>query len=108
MKLILQAKCDDSCNVELRTDDHRKIEEIDGYPPSIQGLCGGDYINIEIDLTTGVVNGLPPAMVIETIVKEKAEEQRAKEEQYDKAHEEHCRMEETLGRNVPFKFNKYG
>ena len=108
MKLLLRAKCDDRCSVELRSEDGRHIAMVDGYPPQIDGIADGDYIDLEIDLTTGVVKGLPPAMVIETIVKEKAKEVQERREAYDKAHAEHCRMEEELGRNVQFKFNQYG
>lgn len=57
MKLKINAKCSDMCQVIL-SDDNDDIVEVNGYVPNIKGIGGGDYIEIEIDLDTDKVIGL--------------------------------------------------
>ena len=58
-KLVINAKCSDLCNVEYYKDEKHIIES-DGYVPDFKGICGGDYINISIDLDTGKIIGFDP------------------------------------------------
>ena len=55
-KLQISAKCSDCCGAVLINGDKRM--ERQGYAPDIAGVCSGDYIDIEIDLDSGVVVGL--------------------------------------------------
>ncbi len=57
MKLTLNGKCSDMCFVSVDDVDGTTIHEEDGYAPYIAGLCGGDYIEFEIDTETGKVIG---------------------------------------------------
>ena len=58
-KLVINAKCSDLCNVEYYKDG-KPIIESNGYAPDFPGICGGDYIDIEIDLDTGKIIGFDP------------------------------------------------
>ena len=54
--LRISAKCSDLCFTMV---PHLNIDH-DGYAPHIEGIGGGDYIDLEIDLDTGKVIGLKP------------------------------------------------
>lgn len=54
--LRISAKCSDLCFASV---PHLGIDH-DGYAPHIDGIGGGDYIDLEIDLDTGKVIGLKP------------------------------------------------
>jgi hypothetical protein len=53
-KLIITAKCSDLCQTIYVVDGTTKAKH-DGYPLEIEGLSSGDYINLEIDLDTGLI-----------------------------------------------------
>lgn len=54
--LTISAKCSDLCNSVL--EEHENFyNEIAGYPPQIDDLCGGDYINFQLDIETGKIVG---------------------------------------------------
>lgn len=52
----ISAKCSDLCHARI---PHLNYDE-DGYVPSIEGIGGGNYIRMEIDLDTGKVIGYTP------------------------------------------------
>lgn len=54
--MTVTAKCSDMCNIKV---PHADIERLD-YPPHINGLGGGDYIELSIDLDTGQLIGFKP------------------------------------------------
>ena len=58
----ISAKCNDMCEFSTRL----KYEV--GYPPNITGLCGGDYVEFDIDAETGVIHNW-------AIIKEQLKEQ---------------------------------
>jgi len=47
------AKCSDQCYTELKDKDGRIIASHNGYVPEFMREHYGDYIQLEIDLTTG-------------------------------------------------------
>jgi hypothetical protein len=49
--ISIMAKCSDMCSViaPWLDVDHQ------GYAPKLKGICGGDYINIDICVECGVV-----------------------------------------------------
>lgn len=47
----IRAKCGDKCSVMIRG------REIVDYPPSVQGICGGDYVFPQICLECGQAQG---------------------------------------------------
>ena len=53
--ITINAKCSNLCYITF--NDGKKEYEKDGYPPRINGLSGGDYVNITIDLDTGKIVG---------------------------------------------------
>lgn len=55
------AKCDDRCSVDMTTKSGDILFEFDGtYPPTINKLCGGDYIELSVDNLTGIIFGWKP------------------------------------------------
>lgn len=48
----LCAKCSDLCNVEYKGQEH------DGYVPDGMGIGGGDYIEFNMCLMCGMVQGI--------------------------------------------------
>ena len=55
----VQAKCSDCCFVQYFNSDTEVSKDKDGYVPSGLGFGGGDYIEITIDVDTGMVVGFP-------------------------------------------------
>lgn len=53
-KVFISAKCSDLCFMEFEGIEH------DGYVPDIPALGGGDYVALEIDNETGVIQGWKP------------------------------------------------
>jgi hypothetical protein len=58
-ELIIVAKCSDMCNTEYIVDGETKVEA-EGYCPDLEGISGGDYINLRIDLDSGKILGYEP------------------------------------------------
>jgi len=54
----LGAKASDMFDIEFISAKYRKSG--DGYAPDIKGLCGGDYLDVEIDNATGKIVGWVP------------------------------------------------
>jgi hypothetical protein len=54
--LKINAKCSDLCFAEYEVDGITKAKT-DSYAPNVEGLCGGDYVDLEIDLDTGQIIG---------------------------------------------------
>lgn len=55
----VQAKCSDRCFVQYYNSNTEVSKDKDGYVPYDLGFGGGDYIEITIDLDTGMVVGFP-------------------------------------------------
>lgn len=55
----IQAKHDDRYSVTFETYDGKNIDH-DGYGLRIDGVGGGDYINLHIDNATGKIIGWVP------------------------------------------------
>lgn len=55
--LRIAAKCSDTCCTQLLDGEGRIIREKNGYVPYIQGLGGGDYVELRIDIQTGQLVG---------------------------------------------------
>jgi hypothetical protein len=53
--LRISAKCSDCCTAELQDADRNTIIEKDGYAPTVNAVCRGDYINFTIDLENGTI-----------------------------------------------------
>lgn len=53
--LSINAKCSDLCYTVFPDDT-----EIDGYPPYIPGVCGGDYIDFSLCLQCKQIVGFNP------------------------------------------------
>ena len=59
--LSLDAKCSDMCSSELIIDGEI-VGELQDYAPYVNGLGGGDYVRIKVDLETGqIVNWKKPS-----------------------------------------------
>ena len=54
--IALNAKCSDRCFASVY---HLSIER-DGYVPNITGVGGGDYIEIDVCLDCGLLQGFEP------------------------------------------------
>jgi hypothetical protein len=54
--LSINGKVNDLCFTSV---PHLRLER-DDYPPDITGVCGGDYIDMEICLDCGTVVGFQP------------------------------------------------
>lgn len=67
--LTVTAKCSDLCATKF-TDENGKETESDSYVPENIGIGGGDYIELEIDVETGMIINFPVGMPNENIVKE--------------------------------------
>ena len=54
--VFVTAKCSDVCNVNYLDENGNKVGERDGYVPDWmpEDHCG-DYVEIEIDITTGQI-----------------------------------------------------
>jgi hypothetical protein len=68
--LSISAKCSDLCCSELLDGNHNTIWEHDGYVPNIKNGIGGNYIDIVIDLMTGLIVDwvIPDAKTIKEII----------------------------------------
>jgi hypothetical protein len=68
-RIYISAKCSDLCYAELKTDKGQVVASHDGYVPALMpGEHYGDYVELEIDLETGVIlNWKRPS--IETVEK---------------------------------------
>ena len=60
--IYISGKCSDLFYMEGRDEDGNTIKkfEHDGYVPSDLGFGGGDYVEMEIDITTGQIVGWKP------------------------------------------------
>lgn len=58
----ISGKCDDRFSARIGDDD-----AYEGYVLSGIGIGGGDYINMEIDLETGMIVGWKPISVDEIV-----------------------------------------
>ena len=54
--MSINAKCSDLCYVTLNDENGDELMEHDGYVP-IFNNCGGDYVDLTIDLETGKIIG---------------------------------------------------
>ena len=54
--LKIKAKCSDMCHTEYIVDGRLQAES-HGYPPNLEGLYKGDYIDLQIDVDTGMILG---------------------------------------------------
>lgn len=67
--LQIQAKCKDMCSAELQVDPANKLEAHavyhDGYVPHALGIGGGDYIEFEVCLNCGQMQGKYPIAPVE-------------------------------------------
>ena len=52
--LTIYGKCSDLCCTEYRVDG-KTLKKTDGYAPNIKGVCGGDDIQFDLDLDTGMI-----------------------------------------------------
>ena len=76
-ELVIVAKCSDLCNTEYIIDGETQIET-DGLVPTIEGVSGGDYISIRIDLDEGTLIGYEPldhAEIMEELTDDEWEEE---------------------------------
>jgi len=56
MKISITAKCSDSFFANLYDDNGNHLKEYDGYVPKFfPGNHYGDYVNLEIDMSTGQI-----------------------------------------------------
>lgn len=67
--LTVTAKCSDLCATRF-TDENGKETESDSYVPENIGIGGGDYIELEIDVETGMIINFPKHLSNAKIVKE--------------------------------------
>ncbi len=64
MILNLSAKTVDMCCIDIYDKDGNKVYEHDGYVPDFMpGQHFGDYIELEIDVDTGVILNWTPSLV---------------------------------------------
>lgn len=55
-RISISAKCSDLCYVELTDEKDTVVAEHDGYVPAFMpGDHCGDYVQLDIDLETGVI-----------------------------------------------------
>lgn len=59
--MFISAKASDLSHFQLTDDAGKLVFEHDGYTPYLNGIGGGDYIEIEVDLATGKLIGFDPA-----------------------------------------------
>ena len=65
--LVISAKCSDAFWAELR-ENGKKVSEYDGYVPDFMpGEHFGDYVELEIDIETGVILDWKPNEVAAAI-----------------------------------------
>jgi hypothetical protein len=67
-RISIQAKCSDRCFSQLKNGEGRVIAEHDGYVPALMPEEHyGDYVELEIDLETGMILNWvkPSAKVVE-------------------------------------------
>lgn len=58
--LTIHAKCNDMCHLELYDSESGTFNKHDGYVPRGLGIGGGDYIELTIDIDTGVILNWEP------------------------------------------------
>lgn len=80
--LKINAKCGDMCSVTLLRqvgNGHYREGPFEGYMPRDLKLGGGDYISLEIDVSTGKIIGWDEtaARAVEQYFKDKADEEDA-------------------------------
>ena len=64
MILNLSAKCSDLCCIDIDDDNGKQVYSRDGYVPDFMpGQHLGDYIELEIDVDTGVILNWQPNAV---------------------------------------------
>lgn len=69
MKILLNAKCSDMCQVALLGADNELMAEHIGYVPPYIPNDWGDYVVLEIDPDTGVILNWNAAAVKEAIAR---------------------------------------
>lgn len=57
--LRIYGKCSDLCSAEYLVDG-KIVKEMEGYAPSIPGICGGDDIQFDLDLDLGKIISFKP------------------------------------------------
>ena len=72
--LSITAKCSDRCG-----GSYPGGTEIEGYVPKGIGIGGGDYVELTIDIETGVIQDWPGAAAILEAEECAAEEQRRRD-----------------------------
>lgn len=61
MKIMIYAKCADSCQTTVTTEDGEELFSEDGYVPSFLSIQEyGDYVDLEIDNDTGLILNWKP------------------------------------------------
>ncbi len=55
MLLVISAKCNDLCNVDVIDKHDKTVYSEYGYAPYIDCIGGGDYVELEIDTETGMI-----------------------------------------------------
>lgn len=58
MIISFSAKCSDMCSYRLLNDARDEVFRKEGHVPDMLG--GGDYVRVEIDLSTGQLIGFEP------------------------------------------------
>lgn len=89
VRINISAKCSDLCVTTLEMSDGTEKEK-DGYVPHIDGIGGGDYIELTIDNATGkVINWVPiqDDEVNELLDIEEAEEEEPDDVDWDQVRE---------------------
>ena len=59
LKVSFGAKCSDCSDIAVIFEDGTSFEK-DGYPPTISGVCGGDYFHFTVENETGRILGWVP------------------------------------------------
>ena len=60
------AKCSDCFTGNFYDENNHHVREINGYVPWDFGIGGGDYVELDIDLTTGQILNWKPILEIKT------------------------------------------
>jgi len=68
MILNLSAKCSDLCCIDVYDDDGKTLYTHDGYVPDFMpGQHFGDYIELQIDVETGLILNWQPNLIRKVI-----------------------------------------
>ena len=68
MKMYLSAKCSDLCRIYIYDNDDNQVFEHTGYVPDFMpGQHFGDYVELIIDVDTGIILNWQPNAVKKAI-----------------------------------------